>query len=298
MTQAMTLQRRQQELVDAALRAGVVIDALDAKGLEAPNAFGAWNDPWITDPRLGFWRLQNEAGGFSLQDSGMWEIAESTGGTFLHDNNDLRSAYARDVEGPSEYYVLGFARPDLKADAAFHRLRVRVTAPGSHRVAARYGYFAPEPPQAWVSAAVKTRLRREALGCERQGAIKSEVHTTTTAGGVHLGVRVAPKGLTFQRVKGRESDHLTLIYALLTCGGQFVTGLREEVRLRLKDGSWKRLSGSGQELGFGATLKVAPGLYRMRVVIYDQGTGALSTLTAGLLLGGGDAARARCVCAN
>lgn len=294
MTQGLVLQQRQQQLIDAALHANVTIDAMDVKGLEAPNAMGAWNDPWITDPRLSWWRLQHEAGGFSLQDSAMWEIAESTGGSFLHDNNDLRGAYARDVEGPSENYVLSFARPDLKADGAFHRLKVQVTAPGVHRVAARYGYFAPEPQPAWISAALRERLRREALGCEHQGGVESALRTRNADGGVQVDLHIAPASLRFTPSRGRHEDHLTVLLALLTCNGQFVAGRREEVELQLKASGWALVSKQGLQVG--AALAASPGLYRLRVVIYEQGSGALTTMTAGLLLGGGDAARAHCVC--
>src|SRR6185437_13746895 len=149
LTQDFILQQNQQSLIDRALREAVVIDALDAKALQAPEASNArWDDPWLNDPQLDYWRLSNESGGFSPVDSAMWEIAESTGGDFLHDSNDLRAGYENDIEGPEVLYSMTFSRPDLKFDGAFHRLKVQVTRPGDWRVAARYGYFAPTAEEA------------------------------------------------------------------------------------------------------------------------------------------------------
>src|SRR6185437_5059817 len=172
LTQELTLQQLQQQLIDGALRAQVVISALDATSLSAPAASNSqWDDPWLGNPQLDFWRNGQEAGGFSPVDSAMWEIAESTGGDFLHDSNDLRAGYENDIEGPEVLYSMTFSRPDLKYDGAFHRLKVQVTRPGDWRVAARYGYFAPTAEEAPLTTEQEQVLNREVLGKDRQSKL-------------------------------------------------------------------------------------------------------------------------------
>ncbi|MGH9392831.1 MAG: VWA domain-containing protein [Terriglobales bacterium] len=285
LTQELPLQQQQQRVIDLALKSNVVINALDAKGLTAPTAPNAsWDDPWLGDPELDFWRSSNEAGGFSPVDSGMWEIAESTGGDFLHDNNDLRAAYQQDIEGPEYSYSMTFTRPGLKFDGSFHRLKVTVTAPGDYRVAARYGYFAPSADQAPLTEDQQQELIREVLAGDRQNRLEVALAAKPASGGVHLDLRLNPKTLALKHTAGRHDGRVVLIFALLTPQGKFVTGERADVSLHLTDAALNEISRPGTGLPVGATLAAPPGAYRVRIVAVEPGTGALATLTGQLAI--------------
>jgi len=283
LTQDFILQQQQQSVIDRALREGVVIDALDAKALQAPAASNArWDDPWLNDPQLDYWRLSNESGGFSPVDSAMWEIAESTGGDFLHDSNDLQAAYAQDIEGPETYYALSFVPTGLKYDGAFHHLKVKVTRPGDWRVAARYGYFAPAADEAPLSDAQQQTLIREVLGSDRQAKLDAVLGAQAAPGGVHATIRLNPNTLALKHADGRHLGRITLVLALLTPDGKFITGERADVSFHLTDGSLKEISRPGEGLPVGATLTAAPGSYRLRAVALEPSTGALLAITGRL----------------
>lgn len=281
LAQQSDLQRGQQALIEEALRAHVVIDAIDASGLVAPAipAGGLWNDPYIS-AQINAWRTSEDAGGFSPRDAAMWEIAASTGGDFLHDNNDLRSAYQRDIAGPAVYYELTFARPDLSPDGSFHGLKVAVSAPGNFRVEARHGYFAPTPETAPASLDLQGKLISEVLGRDAQSRIDAELHLSRWSGGVRARVQVNPLTLTWKRSEGRHLDHLTLVFALLTPAGAYVAGAKAEVSLRLRGGSLKALSRPGVGLSASASLAAAPGAYRLRLVGLEPSTGAMVAMAA------------------
>ncbi|MGH9392832.1 MAG: VWA domain-containing protein [Terriglobales bacterium] len=283
LTQDFILQQQQQSLIDRALREGVVIDALDAKALQAPEPSNArWDDPWLGDPQLDYWRFSNEAGGFSPVDSAMWEIAESTGGDFLHDSNDLRRGYKQDIEGPDVHYLLTFAPAALKFDGSFHRLKVKVTAPGSYRVAARYGYFAPSADQAPLSEVEQQKLVNEVSGSDRLTHVEVALAAKPASGGVHLDLRINPNTLALKHSDGRHVGRVVLVFALLTPAGQFVVGQRLDVNLHLTDGTLKAISRPGAGLPLGANLNAAPGTYRVRVVAFEPATGALGALSGKL----------------
>jgi len=283
LTQTQDLQRRQQALIDMAIRSGVTINALDSKALQAPEAAnGRWDDPWLGNPDLDNWRLSNEAGGFSPVDSALWEIAESTGGDFLHDNNNLEAGYERDVEGPEAFYSLSFVPTALKFDGAFHHIKIKVTRPGDWRVAARYGYFAPSADDAPLTTEQQQLLAKEVTGNDRQGKLDALLGAQAAPGGVHATIRLNPNTLALKHTEGRHVDHLILVFALLTPGGQFITGERADVSLRLADSSLKEISRPGAGLPVGATLTAAPGTYRLRAVALEPSTGALMTITGKL----------------
>jgi len=289
LTQEFVLQQLQQKVIDAALHAGVVINALDAKALEAPQAPNAqWDDPWLGDPQLDSWRLSSQAGGFSPVDSAMWEIAESTGGDFLHDSNDLKSGYQNDIEGPEVSYAMTFSRPDLKYDGAFHRLKVKVTRPGDWRVAARYGYFAPTADAAPLTSEQQQTLVREVLGSDRQAKLDAVLGAQAAPGGVHATIRLNPNALAFKKTDGRHLDRLTLVFALLSPDGKFITGERADVNLHLTDASLKEIARPGEGLPVGATLTAPPGTYRLRAVALEPSTGALMSISGKLEIAPGN----------
>ncbi|MGH9472499.1 MAG: VWA domain-containing protein [Terriglobales bacterium] len=284
LTQQLDLQQRQQRVIDAAIRAGVVIDTLDARGLTAPSApSGAWNDPWIS-PQINGWRTTADAGGFSAGDDAMADLAHSTGGEFLADSNDFRASYARDVAGPEIYYRLSFSRPKLKADGAFHKINVAVTAPGSHQIEARRGYFAPAPAPDAPSAAMQQVLLQTVMGTAIVRQLDAVLEASRITGGIHVRVRLNPHSLQLRRGGGRNRDQLQVVLALLTTHGGYVTGRSAGLDLRLTDRTLRHLSQPGVGLNVGADLRAPAGPYRLRVVVLEPATGAVAALGGPVIL--------------
>ena len=71
------------------------------------------------------------------------ELADATGGTYFHNNNDLQEGFRLTGGAPEFRYVLGFAPPTMKNDGSFHTLKVTVKGIRGVTVTARQGYFAP-----------------------------------------------------------------------------------------------------------------------------------------------------------
>ena len=62
-------------------------------------------------------------------------LANGTGGTFFHNNNDMDEGLRRLSEAPEDYYILGFTPQNLKTDGKFHTLKVSSEAPSEIRSA-------------------------------------------------------------------------------------------------------------------------------------------------------------------
>jgi VWFA-related protein len=138
----LTLTREQQKaamyLIERALRADVVFNALDVRGLAstglAPNRSHI-NEPMETRTLDS---QESSASGGVLED-----LAYGTGGTYFHNNNDLDEGLRRTADSPEYVYVLGFS--PQKLDGKLHKLKVKLNGPTKLTVQARQGYYALKP---------------------------------------------------------------------------------------------------------------------------------------------------------
>ena len=76
----------------------------------------------------------------------MAKLADGTGGTFFHHNNDLEGGLKTLAAGPAYKYLLECSVDDVKQNGSYHTLRVEVDRSGL-TLEAREGYFAPSSPK-------------------------------------------------------------------------------------------------------------------------------------------------------
>lgn len=108
------------ELIELALKSGIVVNTLDVADLESGLA------------------------GEQMARAGvMADLAYGTGGIFFHNNNDLSDGFQQTADIPKYVYVLAFS--PQKLDGKFHKLKVAVKSPQKLRVQARPGYYALKP---------------------------------------------------------------------------------------------------------------------------------------------------------
>lgn len=123
-------------IINRAVESGIVINALDARGL---YALGFSGNGGSTDTD----KLQIDTADAQARSDVMAELASSTGGVFFHNNNNLDEGFRRTGGVPEFLYVLGFS--PQKLDGKFHKLKVTLNAAGKLDVEARRGYFAAKP---------------------------------------------------------------------------------------------------------------------------------------------------------
>jgi VWFA-related protein len=118
----------ESELIEAATRAKVSIDAVDTGEATDYTGGGASaarsNQPWY----------DNATNPVVLED-----LAHGTGGTYAT-GNDFALSF-RKLATPESHYVLGFV-PAGKADGRFHQLKVKLENAHKLSVEARKGYYA------------------------------------------------------------------------------------------------------------------------------------------------------------
>jgi VWFA-related protein len=152
-----------QAAIDRAVRSGVVIYSIDAKGLQGLPTLDA-SKPWsMTDPGLHPWvnptgtqpsAASTEAAGLGDEDpenpdprclapdpglwtsftslsereeqNGLYDMAEQTGGKMYADTNNLGDALGRAFDANRFYYVLSYYLPSGIEDRRFRGIKVRV----------------------------------------------------------------------------------------------------------------------------------------------------------------------------
>jgi VWFA-related protein len=126
--------------MDLAIRSNIIVNSVDARGLYTVVPGGDAGQAVQNAAQT-----QYQGASASSEEDVLTGLADGTGGTFFHDNNDLAGGFRRVDARPEYVYVLGFSPRDLKLDGKFHDLKVTVKDSGKLNLQARRGYYAPKP---------------------------------------------------------------------------------------------------------------------------------------------------------
>lgn len=196
--------------------------------------------------------MDGETGGSS-------HIAIATGGR-VFSVNDASEAVAHVLEESKAYYLVGF-RPE-EGRPGERKVRVRVRREGLQvRARNRYHWGDPVPLDADDSAAVVAlRAMSDRTDVPFEVAARPGATTGTGPGSVRLQLCLDP-------VADRERHLKLLIEARPLTRGELV-----------HDGADLTVPPSGSPQTVGRELRLLPGVWQARVVLTDQGTGAVGSV--------------------
>ncbi len=283
-----SFEARRDRLIDLALRSGIVVNALDARGLYAEPPGRPIDEPPTRPLPVATFRFETTSAGNKLYTYGqiMSDLAEATGGLFFHNNNDLTNGFRLAGATPEVSYMLGFHRRNDPADGKFHKLKVSLVNTKPYIVQARTGYFAP--PKAAAAAPALTareKLDREVTGTTtlkdipitltyRIAMAQAAAGAETVKAQVHIGI----DKLKFPVRGERRMQHLTLVTALIDGNGSIVAAKEGTMDFALTDATYARLTASG--INAALDLEALPGKYRLRAVVEEAGEGKMGSATA------------------
>ena len=129
------------EIMDRAIKANVLLNALDARGLYAYTSdITRPGTNSVTQTMLSRMDRENAAANADV----MAELAYGTGATFVQNTNDFDEGLRRLATAPEYYYLLAFSPQNLRMDGSFHSLKVSlVKTIKDVALNARKGYYAP-----------------------------------------------------------------------------------------------------------------------------------------------------------
>ena len=257
-----SLQSAVNHMLEEFRRADCVIQAIDIGGLRASS--DATNAPPVSGQEALFY------------------LANETGGELFKDANNFREQLDRVLQRSTVTYLLAFQRSDLKADGAYHRLRVKTRVAGA-RLSYRAGYYAPRPYRE-LSPLEKTLLAAEGIASAVPRSdldvnlLVAPFRSSEQRAYVPVIVEVSGPSLLAGRQK---SDRLGLeLYAyVIDRQGRMADFFTRRIALDVKQGR-EALAAAGVK--YYGHLELPPGDYRVRVLVRDAESGRTGVQAAAL----------------
>lgn len=264
--------------IEKAVRAGVVVNTIDARGLYTPQGLPDIGAPPQVGPNRGQGDpvdvdYQGSEGKYRMQaqfEQGqvLAGMAASTGGTYFHNRNDLSVGLSQALAAPTVSYILGFRPEGATDDGKLHKLRVEV-ASGKYQIQARNGYFARKK-LADPEEEAKQEVREELFSGEEVVTLPVQLNTQfmnidATSSQLTVLTHLDINGIRFRKADGRNRNDVVVATGVFDSNGLLVDGQMKEVALKLQDATVERLRQKG--ITFKTVFKVKPGSYIVRSVL-------------------------------
>jgi VWFA-related protein len=270
------------KVIDRALRSQVIISSLDPRGLALLMRESDASQKVIPG-KPGTANRLDTARELVAADV-LAEVAQDTGGTFFHNNNDLKAGFGA-LAAPAVDYVLAFAPTDVKPDGKFHSLKVKLAEKHTNfSVQSRRGYFAPKngaaaAAEAKRQAAFDAEARSEEQIREAMFAKTVSQQLPVGLGGklsdMQAGARelslvshLDAKPLHFQKEAEHNLNTLTFVFAIFDEKDNLVMARQRRASLSVSDAQLQNLFKDGVTIGM--TFELKPGVYRIREVVTDS----------------------------
>jgi VWFA-related protein len=268
------------EIVDRATKTNIVLNTIDARGLYVSSVYDASNSAPESPVKTRF-MLEEE----TIQDEVLGELADGTGGLFIHNRNDIDQGLLQAAAEPEVSYLLGFAPQNLKLDGNYHNLKVTLVNKQKWALQARHGYFAPRG-ESNPEAAAKEEIQQAVFSQEELHELPVECRTQFFKGadGAHLSVvaHVGTKDLKFRKADERNQDKLTITTAVFDENGNMLTGKQTVLELQLKEATLERLNSTG--LNVKSSFDLQPGSFLVRIVVRDSEGAQMGATNRGVVI--------------
>ena len=299
-SQGMTFDVR--KITDAATRAGVVIYAMDARGLVAATesfdasqpGFGMENPPGA--------RMRMESSAIEANRDGLNALSRDTGGFPIFNNNDLSLGLQQIVADTEYYYLLAFEPLVSYRDGRFRKLEVRVKNHPEYKIRYNKGYFAPDDKAvakatekeerakakleeeraknpdkvAKKEAEIHNAIAREALSSlypVREIPTELSVDFLDTGKGESFATVLAHMDLSnikFEIAQDRYNATLEIVGGVYDEKGTPVDSFSQRVSMTLRPATYERMMKAG--LVFNRRVLLKPGFYQLRLAAIKEST--------------------------
>jgi VWFA-related protein len=249
-----------------------LVDAIgmgDASQLSAPTPQRMSNRVWLQQSKI----------------DSLNEFADMTGGKAFYNTNDLATSFKRAAEDGSSYYLLGYYLDTKNNHAGWRQLKVKVDKKDIE-VRARKGFFV-------TNATIRAEMTRNtdinyALNSPLEGTgVPLTVKWLGVSGSAdkktaQLLIHLPPDSVS---LVGRDQNQLNFDFALAAYSdkskdGKPVLTRGKVINPTITPEKLATLRKDG--VGFTDSMELAPGQYNIRVVIRDNVTGKIGSVTAPL----------------
>ncbi len=268
-----------RRLTDAANRSSVVIYSIDPRGLQTDQLSAADDTAGMSPRQIARVPMQRAAQVFRSQD-GLVQLADQTGGLFLHDTNDLSGALHKVMVDSEGYYLIGYhpaaSTFDVKTgQPKYHRIQVKVKRPGLH-VRSRNGFLGTSDrevmpvartPQQQILHALTSPFNSGAIPVRLTGLFS---YAGKTGSYLNSMLYIDAKALKFEDEPGDwHKAVLEIVAVTFGDNGQAVDETARTYTLRLPGKVYKQALRTGFVYTMHHVVK-KPGAYQLRVALRDN----------------------------
>ena len=271
------------ELTDAAVRAGVVIYSLDARGLNSTiDVTSNRADP---EGKLS----RSTIGEITASQDGLNALAGDTGGRALFDSDKLNEAVVQALKETSNYYLVAW-RPDSdeQKSATFKRIEIRIPARPELQVRLPKGYFLnvgatpaiaqnSDPPTKPGESVVDTDLKRALSAASIETHVPTTVAFTyvdTPANGPLATASVQVAAAALEYGQDRKQAAVDVAGVILNDVGKPTASFR--TRLTVNPIS-QEPSVDRSGVIYNYKVKLTPGIYQVRTAVRDEKSGRIGS---------------------
>lgn len=272
-----------QKSISKAVRSGVVVYSIDAKGLEPPadidasrrgltvNSLDGTFSPGLAGRAMSYISASEK----EARD-GITAIANDTGGVAFVKTNDINLALQKSFEANRIYYSLGYY-PSSEG-AGFREITVGVKGHPEYAVRTQKGYLASEPgstkaqlapksPQQRLFQAMNQPIPETALGLSAR-ATYLEVETDKAQ--VSIQIEVDGKDLSYQEGAERARIALELAGTIYDRRGRLVSSFIEKINGGVALEELEKVKRVG--FSYNKRIELKPGFYLVRVGVLEPKT--------------------------
>ena len=206
-------------------------------------------------------------------------IAELTGGRAFYDRNDAAGAIREAMSDAQVSYTLGFYPDSAGQDGNYHRLQIEVRRKGID-LQYRKGYLAADAqiPQADRDgrAEIRDALWSPVESTGIAVTVRMEKPDPQQPEGLRLTIAIPARELSLEPQGGGWLGTFDLVLAQRAADGRDLMTVGEAVQVNPNRQRFETLLREGLLLR--REIRLAPGAARVRVVVYDRGSGRLGSL--------------------
>jgi VWFA-related protein len=267
-----------RRLADLAGRSSVVINTVDARGLQTLGLTAEDNVTGVGARQVAAAISERGSKLFNTQ-AGLSYLAEETGGLFVRNNNDLPGAVRRTLEAQKSYYLVGFRPDDSLFDqergrVRFNEVEVKVLRAGL-RTRTRGGFYGftedearpvPRTRREQMAAALFSPFAAGAVPLRLTSLFESaSAKENSVASLLHIDV----SGFRFEEeADGWKKAVLDVVALTFGENGQVLDEVNRTETVRARGEAFDHLMRSGLVYTLRAPVR-KPGAYQLRVVVRD-----------------------------
>jgi len=275
-------QAQMHATADTAIKAGVSIWTVDARGLvaQAPLGDATQGSPGNQGVYTGA-AAQAITTNFQQSQDTLFALDGDTGGKAFLDNNDLTRGIVQAQEAISDYYILAYYTTNTEQNGKFRRIRISLAQNQEAKLDYRQGYYADKEFNKFTDIDRERQLE-DALMLDdpiTDLTIAMEIdyfQLNRAEYFVPIVVKIPGRELALAKRGGAEHTLIDFVGEIKDLvGGTTVSNVRDNVNIKLSDATAAELAKRPIEYDTGFTL--LPGKYMIKFLARDDETGRIGT---------------------